>query len=159
MASDPTPDLRAAPGKPLSGVGIGWRVEVAADLLASPATADLVEVVAEACFTSPASRREAIAVSRIWPVVPHGVKLSLGSAEGIDLDRARRLGALARDLGAPAITEHIAFVRSGGREIGHLTQLPFTRDAIRAVAANVAAARRVLPDVPLHLENAAWTFR
>jgi hypothetical protein len=141
------------------GIGLGWRVEIAADLLASPASVDLIEVVAEACFASPAARREALAISRIWPVVPHGVKLSLGSADGIDLDRARRLGDLARDLRAPAISEHVAFVRGGGREIGHLTQLPFTREAVRVVAANVASARRVLPDVPFLLENAAFTFQ
>ncbi len=139
-------------------VGLGLRAEVAADLLASPASVDFIEIVAETCFTSSGARREALALSRIWPVVPHGVKLSLGSAEGIDLDRARRLGALARELHAPAVSEHIAFVRAGGREIGHLTQLPFTREAVRVVVANVAAARRASPDVPLLLENAAFTF-
>lgn len=140
-------------------VGVGLRVEIAADLLRDPSAADFVEVVAEACFASPSARREAIAVARLLPVVPHGVKLSLGSAEGIDRDRAKKLGALARELRAPVVTEHVAFVRAGGREIGHLTQVPLTREAVRVVARNVAEARRHLPDVPLLLENAAWTFR
>jgi uncharacterized protein (UPF0276 family) len=85
------------------------------------------------------------------------VKLSLGSAEGVDLDRARRLGALARELRAGVISEHVAFTRAGGLDVGHLTQLPRTREAIRVVARNVAKARRVLPDVPLLLENVAWS--
>ncbi|APR84344.1 Hypothetical protein A7982_09693 [Minicystis rosea] len=144
---------------PRDAVGLGFRVEVAADLLADPSVVDFVEVVAEGCFASPAARREAAAIARVWPIVLHGVKLSLGSAEGVDLDRAKRLGALARELAAPVVTEHVAFVRAGGREIGHLTQIPFTREAVRVVARNVAAARRHLPDVPFHLENAAWTFR
>lgn len=144
---------------PAGAVGLGFRVEIAADLLGDPTVTDFVEVVAEACFASPAARREALALSRIWPVVPHGVKLSLGSAEGIEVDRARKLGDLARELGAPVVTEHVAFVRGGGREIGHLTQIPFTREALRVVTRNVIAARRHLPDVPLLLENAAWTFR
>jgi uncharacterized protein len=144
---------------PDGAVGLGFRVEVAADLLRDPRAADFVEVVAEACFASPASRREAVALSRVWPVVPHGVKLSLGSAEGIDLDRAKRLGDLAKELRSPVITEHVAFVRAGGREIGHLTQIPFTQEALRVLTRNVAAARRKLPDVPFLLENAAWTFR
>lgn len=144
---------------PDGAVGIGFRVEIAADLVRDPGCADFVEVVAEACFASPAARREAVALARVWPVVPHGVKLSLGSAEGVDVERARKLGDLARDLGAPVITEHVAFVRGGGREIGHLTQIPFTREALRVVTRNVARARRHFPDVPLLLENAAWTFR
>jgi len=141
------------------GVGIGWRPDLATDLLRAPRVVDFVEVVAETCFAQAAARREARALAEIWPVVPHGVKLSLGSAEGIDLDKARRLGGLARELRAPAISEHVALTRAGGREIGHLTPLPFTRDAISVLARNVAAARRVLPDVPFLLENVAWTFR
>ena len=140
-------------------VGIGWRPELAADLLAAPQSVDFVEVVAETCFAQPAARREARAIAELWPVVPHGVKLSLGSADGIDLDKARKLGALARELQAPAISEHVALTRGGRREIGHLTALPFTREAVAVLARNVAAARRVLPDVPLLLENIAWTFR
>ncbi|MEO6325859.1 MAG: DUF692 domain-containing protein, partial [Thermoanaerobaculia bacterium] len=146
-------------GAPPQGVGIGLRPELVSDLLARPEVADFVEVVAESCFADPNARRQARALAEIWPVVPHGVKLSLGSAEGIDLTHARRLGALARELRAPVITEHIALTSAGGREIGHLTAVPFTRAAVRAVARNVAAARRVLPDVPLLLENIAWTFR
>src|SRR5262245_4725127 len=144
---------------PRAAAGIGLRPEIAGDLLGAPGAVDFVEVVAEACFASPAARREAVAVSRVWPVVPHGVKLSLGSAEGIDVDRARRLGALAREVRAPAVSEHVAFVRAGGREIGHLTQVPLTREMVRIVARNVAVARRSLPDVPFYLENPVWTFR
>jgi len=142
-----------------SGVGVGFRVELAADLVADRQLVDFVEVVAETCYTQRATRREACALAEIWPVVPHGVKLSLGSAEGIELDRARRLGALAKELRAAVISEHVAFTRAGGIDIGHLTQLPRTRAAIRTVAQNVARARRVLPDVPLLLENVAWSLQ
>lgn len=140
-------------------VGLGWRPELALELLAQPASVDFVEVVAESCFAQPAARREARALAEIWPVVPHGVKLSLGSAPGVEIDRARRLGALAKELRAPLLSEHVAFTRAGRVEIGHLTALPYTREAVRVVAANVARVRRVLPDVPLLLENVAWSLR
>jgi len=140
-------------------VGLGFRAELAADLVAAASTVDFVEVVAETCYTQRTTRREACAVAEIWPVVPHGVKLSLGSAEGVDLDRARRLGALARELRAGVISEHVSFTRAGSVDIGHLTQLPRTREAIRVVARNVAQVRRVLPDVPMLLENVAWSVR
>ena len=141
----------------LGGVGIGYRRELAHALFARPEAVDFVEVVAEAC-REPAHRREAVALAEIWPVIPHGVKLSLGSAEGLDLGRARELGRLARDLRAPLVSEHVSFVRAGGREIGHLTELPMTREAVAVVARNVAALRRELPDVPLLLENVARAF-
>ncbi len=143
--------------KELTGVGIGWRPQLAGALLASREPLDFVEVVAEAC-REPRALREVKAVSEMWPVVPHGVKVSLGSAEGIDLERARALGKLARELRAPLVSEHVSFVRAGGREIGHLTELPMTRAAVAVVVRNVDRLRRELPDVPLLLENVARAF-
>ncbi len=142
----------------LSGIGLGHRPELAADLLARPALVDFVEVTAEACMANPLARREALACRAIWPVALHGVKLSLGSADGIDDDHARRLGRLARELDAPLVSEHVAFTRAGSREIGHLTRTPYSRGAVEVIARNVARARRALPDIPLLLENVAATL-
>jgi uncharacterized protein (UPF0276 family) len=140
------------------GIGVGHRPELAADLLARPQVVDFVEVVAEACMANPAARREANACRALWPVITHGVKLSLGSADGIDDAHAQRLGRLARELGTPLVSEHASFTRGRGREIGHLTRLPHTRAAIAVLARNVARARRFLPDVPFLLENVAATI-
>lgn len=141
----------------LGGIGIGFRRELAHALLADPSAVDFVEVVAETCRDR-SSLREAAALREIWPVIPHGVKLSLGSAEGLDMARAKDFGRIARELDAPLVSEHVSFVRAGGREIGHLTELPMTRDAVKVVARNVAALRSVLPDIPLLLENVARAF-
>lgn len=142
----------------MGSIGLGFRPELAVELMAAPRTVDFVEIVAETCYTQRATRREAAAIREIWPVIPHGVKLSLGSADGVDLERARRLGALARELRAPVISEHASFTRGGAIDVGHLTQLPRTREAVRVLARNVERVRRVLPDVPLLLENVAWSF-
>jgi uncharacterized protein (UPF0276 family) len=138
--------------------GIGYRPELAGELLSAPGAVDFIEIVAETCFADERLRREAIALSEMWPVVPHGVKLSLGSAEGIDTSKARRLGGLARALGAPAVTEHVALTTASGREIGHLTPVPRCSEVVRVVARNVAQARRHLPDIPFLLENIATPF-
>jgi len=135
--------LREAVKRPI--VGLGFRPEFASDLMARPEVVDFVEVVAETCFTQRATRREACAVAEMWPIVPHGVKLSLGSADGVDLDRARRLGTLARELRAKVISEHVSFTRAGEVDIGHLTQLPRTREAIVVVANNVARCGACCP--------------
>jgi uncharacterized protein len=143
----------------VGGVGIGWRPEVAAALLGQPSHVDFVEVVAERCIAAAEHRREAAAIAEVWPLVVHGVKLSLGTAAGIDRDHAARIGELARALRAPMISEHVALTRVPGREIGHLTAIPFHRDMVGIVARNVADARRRFPDVPFLLENIAWTLR
>lgn len=149
-----------------SGVGLGWRTELAAPLLGRPHTVSCIEVIAEACFDGAPMSREVMGLAEIWKgrVLPHGLKLSLGSADGIDVERAKRLGALTRKLQAPVVSEHVAFTRGRSaekrlREIGHLTQLPLTRTAVSVVTKNVDKARRHLPDVPFLLETPAWTLR
>ena len=141
----------------VSGTGIGFRPRLAGALLRRPERVDFIEVVAESCRDLEV-RREVVALSRIWPVVLHGVSLSPGSAEGVDLERVGWFAELARELDARLVSEHMAFVRAGGREIGHLTELPRTRAAVAVLARNVATLRRRLPDVPLLLENAARAF-
>mgnify|MGYP003340608231 CR=1 FL=1 len=51
-----------------------------------------------------------------------------------------------------------AFTTASGVDIGHLTQLPRTRAAVATLARNVDRVRRHF-DVPLLLENVAWTWR
>jgi uncharacterized protein len=88
------------------------------------------------------------------PVVPHGVRLSLGSAGEPDPARVGHLARLAERLGAPLVSEHVAFVRGGGLEAGHLLPVPRTRDALDVLAANVRLAQAEL-GVPLALEHVA----
>src|SRR5690606_41502518 len=59
--------------------------------------------------------------------------------------------------GAPLVSEHIAFVRAGGTEAGHLLPVPRTWDAIEAIVDNVRRTQAELP-VPLALEPIAALF-
>jgi uncharacterized protein (UPF0276 family) len=139
------------------GLGIGWRPELA---LAIDRRHDLgfIEVLAESFpARDPVPRPVEVLRSRGLAVIPHGVTLSLGSAEPPDRDRLAALAALARRFEAPLVSEHLAFVRGGGLETGHLLPLPRTRDALELVVANVRAAQAALP-VPLALENVAALF-
>ncbi len=122
------------------GVGIGWRPEIAGFVADLPGLR-FVEVVAESVPARgcPGSRSPALR-DRGVTVVPHGVRLSLGGAEPVDPAPGRRTWPTAAELlGAPLVSEHIAFVRAGGVEAGHLLPLPRTREAVDAVVANVAA--------------------
>ncbi len=58
---------------------------------------------------------------------------------------------------SPLVSEHVAFVRAGGREAGHLLPVPRTRAALDVLVANVAEAMAGLP-VPLALEPIATLF-
>jgi uncharacterized protein len=87
-------------------------------------------------------------------VVPHGVGLGLGGADRPHRPRLDRLAAQAEACGAPLVSEHLAFVRAGGIEAGHLLPVPRTRDALDVVVENARQAVDALP-VRLALEPIA----
>ncbi len=151
---DPDPD----PGRRLRGLGIGWRPELAA-FIAGRTDLSFVEVIAETLGThGPLPTGLDRLVEAGVPVVPHGVGLGLGGAEPLQPTRVAHLAALADRLRAPLVSEHVAFVRAGGLEAGHLLAVPRTRDALNVLVANVRAVSAQLP-VPLALEHPAALLR
>jgi uncharacterized protein (UPF0276 family) len=139
------------------GVGIGWRPEIAGFVAGLPGLR-FAEVVAESVHAHgnlPIGLGELIDSG--VTVVPHGVKLSLGGAEPVEPARVQHLAAVARRLGAPLVSEHIAFVRANGVEAGHLLPIPRSREAVHAIVANVRRTQAEL-DVPIALEPIAALF-
>ncbi|WP_433478324.1 DUF692 domain-containing protein [Spirillospora sp. CA-142024] len=137
-------------------MGIGWRPEIAGFVGALPGLR-FTEVVAESVHPAhPADGLLALR-DRGVKIVPHGVKLSLGGAEPVAAERVAHLAACAEALGAPLVSEHVAFVRAGGIEAGHLLPVPRTRAALDALTANIRRTRAELP-VPLAVEPIATLF-
>jgi uncharacterized protein (UPF0276 family) len=138
------------------GLGIGWRPELALDI---ERRADLgfVEIVAE--NIDPSSPPDALMRlrERGLAIIPHGISLSLGGAEPIEPARVKRLADLAKLFESPIVSEHIAFVRAGGREAGHLLPIPRTKVAVDAIVDNIRRAQDLLA-VPIALENIAALF-
>ena len=139
------------------GIGIGWRPEISGYVAGLPGLR-FAEVVAESVHAHgdlPTGLPALLA--RGVTVVPHGVRLSLGGAEPVEPDRVEHLAAVAERLGAPLVSEHIAFVRAGGVEAGHLLPVPRSREAVDAVVANVKRTQAAL-SVPIALEPIAALF-
>ncbi|GAA3764578.1 DUF692 domain-containing protein [Plantactinospora mayteni] len=138
------------------GVGIGWRPEIAGFVADLPGLR-FVEVIAESIPAAGPPPGLAELRERGVTVIPHGVRLSLGGADPVEPARVRQFARAAELLDAPLASEHIAFVRAGGIEAGHLLPLPRTREAVDAVVGNVARVRAEL-SVPLALEPIAAIF-
>jgi hypothetical protein len=139
------------------GIGIGWRPELAL-FIDRNTTIGFVEVIAETLDpwnTIPQAIRNLR--ERGVVVIPHGIGLSLGSAEPLQPRRVEALAKLAEAFDAPFVSEHIAFVRANGIEAGHLLPVPRTRASLEVLAENIQRAKNVLP-VPLVLENIATVF-
>ncbi|MBF9130408.1 DUF692 family protein [Plantactinospora sp. S1510] len=138
------------------GIGIGWRPEIDLTVERLPGV-DFVEVIAERLRPPRTPESLRLLHARGVTVIPHGVGLGLGGAEPPDPARLAHLAACARLLGSPLVSEHIAVVRAGGVEAGHLLPVPRSRDCLDVLVENVRLAQAVLP-VPLALENVAALF-
>ena len=135
------------------GHGAGWRPQLDGALARADGLG-FVEVVAEAIGERELPPGVGAALARGLQVVPHGVSLSLGGAERPDRRRLAHLASVAERVGAPLVSEHIAFVRAGGRESGHLLPVARTHEALEILGENVTIAQEALP-VPLALEHVA----
>jgi uncharacterized protein len=136
-------------------VGLTWHPRLAAAILAARDRIDILEVIPEGRFLeSRASRRALRRLAREVPVAIHGVSLGLASTTAVD---ERRLGQFARlvdDVQPVCWSEHLAFVRAGRIELGHLAAPSRTGSTIAATAWNIDRAARAIGAYPL-VENVA----
>lgn len=133
----------------MAGLGLGWRPPLAG-YVGRRDDLDFLEVVAEAVpRTGPLPPGlDDVQV----PVIAHGVGLSLGGVEDLEVPRVQLLVDVAERLGSPLVSEHIAFTRSGGLSAGHLLPVPRTSEALEVLVRHVRQLSAELP-VPLALEH------
>ncbi len=152
-------DVRSVSALPALGAGYSYRRGYRVDTFVNQSKLGVLEIIADHFLSgSPESRRELDLLAEHFTLVPHGLDLSLGSADGLDEAYLERFAALVARVRAPWWTEHVAFTRAGDVRIGHLAPLPFTREALDVVSRNLAHARRRIGDVPCALENIASPF-
>jgi len=135
--------------------GLGWRSRLALGILSHLDRIDLVEVIADDFFR--ATRRERRALRTLAAQVPitlHGVTLGMASCVAVETKRLDQMARLCEEVKPVSWSEHLAFVRGGGIEIGHLAAPPRTAATIGGAIANLRRAWAVVGVAP-QVENVA----
>ena len=136
-------------------IGLGWRPELAAGILTNLDSIDIVEVIADDYFDVSADRvRSLRTLAAQVPIVLHGVSLGMASTAPVDRKRLEKMARLVDRVRPESWSEHLAFVRAGEIEIGHLAAPPRAASTIDGTAANLAAARACVGSLPM-VENIA----
>jgi uncharacterized protein (UPF0276 family) len=136
-------------------VGLTWHPLLAATILSARERIDLIEVIPEGLFLESRRRQRALrTLAREIPVSIHGVSLGLASTRPVDQWRLDRFARLLDTVQPECWSEHLAFVRADGVELGHLAAPSRTETTIDATAANLARAARTVGACPL-VENVA----
>ncbi len=144
---------------PKLGVGIGFREVFRADLFLHQDKIDFLEITADHYFdTNQKKLDELEMLKQHFPLVPHGLNLSLGSAEGINEIYLEKFAWLVEKLNPAWCSEHLCFTRSGGKEIGHLAPVPYTNEAVKVFVKNILRVKKRIT-APLILENITYLMR
>jgi uncharacterized protein (UPF0276 family) len=130
---------------PRLGFGLGLRREHYADVLDTMPPIDWFEIISENFMVDGGRPLEVLtAVRDRYPIVMHGVAMSLGSTDPLNRDYLRRLATLARRFEPAWISDHLCWTGVGGRNLHDLMPIPFTDDAVRHVARRIRDVQDVL---------------
>ena len=137
------------------GFGLGLRLPHYQDVVEGDPRVDWWEVISENFLVAGGNPRRVLRLVRErWPVVLHGVSLSIGSVDPVDDDYLARLAALADEVEPPYVSDHLCWSGLGGHSVHDLWPMPYTEEALDLVVDKVGRVqdrlgRRIL------LENAS----
>ena len=135
--------------------GLGWRRKLALGILSNLDRIDLVEVIADDYFRAPRRERRALrTLAAQTPITLHGVTLGMASSVAVETKRLDQMARLCEEVKPVSWSEHLAFVRGGGIEIGHLAAPPRTAATVDGTIANLRRARSIVGVAP-QVENVA----
>jgi len=138
---------------PYLGCGIGLRRQHYAEVVKRRPASNWFEVISEN-FMVDGGRPLAVldAVRQQYPVVLHGVSMSLGSADPLNRPYLRELRALARRVEPAWLSDHLCWTGVGGRNLHDLLPLPFTEATLEYVARRIRTVQDIL-ERPILIEN------
>jgi uncharacterized protein len=140
-------------GLPHLGFGVGLRSAHFEHLLAHWPAVDWFEIVSENFMDSHGRPRHVLGeiVAR-YPVVAHGVSLSIGSTDPLDRDYLARLKRFVDEIDPVWVSDHVCWTGVAGLNTHELVPIPFTEESLAHVVARVRIVQDFL-ERPLVLEN------
>jgi uncharacterized protein len=135
------------------GAGIGLRHRYLREILEKRPPFNWFEVIVEDFFDSGGEERELLqAISDYYPLVAHGVCLSVGSTDPLDFGYLKKLKTFISDIKSPWASDHLCFTRVDHSNLNDLLPLPYTQECLE----NVVMKLRIVQDyleVPFLMEN------
>lgn len=140
----------------IQGSGLGLRSEFIHEVLPSGFTPDWFEITPENWIYMPYSLREVFSeVVSKFPIVCHGLSLSIGSPEPIDRKFLKDLKSFLDEHNIQNYSEHLSFSTFQGSQTYELLPLSMTKGMIDHVSDRVKEVQDIL-ERPLILENATY---
>ena len=138
-------------------IGIGFRRDFSKEFLdENIIKPDFVEVAPENWIGFGGFWRKRFKeVIEKYPLYLHGLSLSIGSPEGIDVDWVKKVKQFMDEHDAVLYSEHMSFTKVENAHLYDLLPIPFTKDAVTRVVENIEQVQDILQR-PLIIENSSY---
>lgn len=124
--------------RPQLGFGLGLRVDHYETILNSEPAVDWFEIISENYLVPGGKPLHYLdRIRERYPLVMHGVSLSIGSTDPLNRDYLKQLKALATRVQPPWISDHLCWTGVHGRNMHDLLPLPYTEETIDHVASRI----------------------
>lgn len=135
-------DLIATRG---AGFGLGLRTQHYADFLARKQPLDWLEIITDNYLIDGGKPLAVLdTIRRDYPVAMHGVAMSIGASQGVDVPYLQRVKALADRIEPLWVSDHLCWTGPGPEQLHDLYPLPYTDESARHVIAQIRHAQDVL---------------
>src|SRR6266480_2026327 len=141
---------------PVLGAGIGLRKQHFRELLKTNLPVGWLEIIPEN-FMNFGGYPQTILdwCARHWPIISHGVNLSIGSCDPLNAEYLDRLKTLLQRTHALWFSDHLCFTSIEGEYFHDLIALPFSQEAVDHVITRVKELKKLI-DLPFLLENPSY---
>jgi len=139
-------EFRPSPsGARFLGHGVGLRREHFERILSGPTRVDWFEAISENFMVAGGRALDVLTrVRERYPIVLHGVSLSIGSTDPLDRRYLDELAALARRFAPEWVSDHLCWTGVGGHNTHDLVPLPYTTESVEHVAERVRTVQEHL---------------
>ncbi|WP_373707035.1 DUF692 domain-containing protein [Neisseria dentiae] len=142
----------------LHGAGLGYKRSMAADFLQldrNNSPIRFIEIAPENWLRmGGAARKQFDEVAERFPIACHGLSLSLGGQDPLQLDFLKQIKAFLRQYRIGFFSEHLSYCSHHGH-IYDLLPLPFTEESVRHTAARIRAVQDIL-EMRIAVENTSY---
>ena len=140
-------------GYPHLGLGVGLRTVHFDYILENHPPVDWFEIISENFMDSRGRPRYVLnQIAERYPVVMHGVSLSIGSTDPLNFEYLKKLKALAREIQPRWISDHVCWTGVAGRNTHDLLPMPLTESSLKHVVQRIRMLQDFL-ERPFVLEN------
>lgn len=138
-------------------VGIGYRKEFAEDFIGSnEINPDFIELAPENWMGIGGYWKKNLKkVSEKYPITSHGLSLSIGSPEPLDMNFLKEVKSFIKEYNIRIYSEHLSYSKCNNAHLYDLLPIPFRYDAVKHIANRIKIVQEFL-EMPLAIENVSY---